>query len=216
VTGRRALAAVAVLAALLYLAALVTDRPTLRLASKPVPALALAALVLSARRDGYGTALGGGLVLSALGDALLELPGHFVGGLAAFLCAHVAYTAAFLGNERRARAPRAVPFAIWLLAAFAGVRPGLGEMAVPVVVYMFAIGGMMWRAAARWGDHPRAGDAVVGAILFGVSDTLIAIDRFRAPIPAASYAIILLYWAGQAGIAASALPADDPRPADPG
>ena len=98
-TGRRALAAVAVVAALLYLAALVTDRPGLRLASKPVPALALAALVLSSRRDGYGTAVAGGLVLSAVGDALLELPGHFVGGLATFLCAHVAYTFAFLRDE---------------------------------------------------------------------------------------------------------------------
>jgi len=213
VTGRRALAAVAVVAALLYLAALVTDRPSLRLASKPVPALALAALVLSSRRDGYATALAGGLVLSALGDALLELPGHFVAGLAAFLCAHVAYTAAFLGDERRLRASRAAPFVVWLLAAFTYVRPGLGEMAVPVVVYMFAIGGMLWRAAARGGDHPRAEAAVVGAVLFGLSDTLIAIDRFRAPLPGASFAIILLYWAGQAGIAASALPADDPRPA---
>ena len=212
-TGRRALAAVAVVAALLYLAALVTDRPSLRLASKPVPALALAALVLSSRRDGYGTALACGLVLSALGDALLELPGHFVGGLAAFLCAHVAYTAAFLGDERRLRAPRAAPFAIWLLAAFVYVRPGLGEMARPVIVYMLAIGGMMWRAAARWGDHPRAEAAVLGAVLFGLSDTLIAIDRFRAPIPgAAAFAIIVLYWAGQAGIATSALVAVSSHP----
>ena len=210
-TGRRALAAAAGVAALLYLAALLTDHPGLRLASKPVPALALAALVLSARRDGYGKAVAAGLVLSALGDALLELPGHFVAGLAAFLCAHVAYTAALLGDERRLRAPRAVPFAIWLLAAFVYVRPGLGEMAVPVVVYMFAIGGMMWRAAARWGDHRGAEAAVLGAVLFGLSDTLIAIDRFRAPLPGAPFAIILLYWAGQAGIAASALSAGDPR-----
>jgi hypothetical protein len=36
------------------------------------------------------------------------------------------------------------------------------------------------------------------------SDTLIAIDRFRVPLPGAPYAIILLYWAGPAGIAASA------------
>jgi uncharacterized membrane protein YhhN len=86
-------------------------------------------------------------------------------------------------------------------------------MAVPVVVYMLAIGGMMWRAAARWGDHPGAAAAVIGAVLFGLSDTLIAIDRFRAPLRGAPFAIILLYWAGQAGIAASALPEGDPRPA---
>jgi uncharacterized membrane protein YhhN len=210
---RRALAALAVVAALVYLAGLVTERPVLRLASKPVPALALAALVLSSRRDGYTTPIASGLVLSALGDALLELPGHFVGGLAAFLCAHVAYTAAFLRDERKLHARRAVPFAMWLAAAFAYVQPGLGGMAVPVVVYMLAIGTMMWRAAARWREHSGAAAAVAGAVLFGLSDTLIAIDRFRAPFPGAGFAIILLYWAGQAGIAASALAAADPRPA---
>ena len=203
-TVRRALAAVAIVAALLYIAGRAVDAPALRLLSKPVPALALAALVLSGRRDGYAAALAGGLILSALGDVLLEVPGHFVAGLATFLCAHLAYTAAFVREERRLRIGRARPFALWLLGAFVWVRPGLGEMTVPVVVYMLAIGTMMWRAAARPGDHPGATAALAGAVLFGLSDTLIAIDRFRVPLPGAPYAIILLYWAGQAGIAASA------------
>jgi uncharacterized membrane protein YhhN len=69
-----------------------------------------------------------------------------------------------------------VPFAVWLLAAFAYVRPGLGEMTVPVVVYMLAIGTMMWRAA-RSGDHLGGTVALIGAVLLGLSDTLIAIDR---------------------------------------
>jgi alkenylglycerophosphocholine/alkenylglycerophosphoethanolamine hydrolase len=201
--ARRALAAVAMVAALLYVAGLALEAPGLRLVSKPVPALALAALALSVRRDGYAIAVAAGLVLSALGDLLLELPGHFVPGLATFLCAHVAYTAAFVRDERRLRLARAVPFAAWLLAAFWWVRPGLGDMTMPVVVYMFAIGIMMWRAAARWGAYPGATAAVLGAILFGLSDTLIAIDRFRAPLPGAPYAIIILYWAGQAGIASA-------------
>ncbi|HEU0092074.1 MAG TPA: lysoplasmalogenase [Vicinamibacteria bacterium] len=203
-TARRVLAALAVVAAILYLATLAVEAPALRLLSKPVPALALAALVLSGRRDGYAAALAGGLVLSALGDALLEVPGHFVAGLATFLCAHLAYTAAFVREETRLRIGRALPFALWLLGAFVWIRPGLGEMTFPVVVYMLAIGTMMWRAAARWGDHPGATAALAGAVLFGLSDTLIAIDRFRVPLPGAPYAIILLYWAGQAGIAASA------------
>ena len=203
-TARRALAALAVVAAILYLWGLAFDAPAVRLLSKPVPALALAVLVRWGRRDGYATALTTGLALSALGDVLLEVPGHFVAGLATFLCAHLAYTAAFLLDERRLRLERALPFALWLLAAFVWIRPGLGEMTVPVVVYMLAIGTMMWRAAARWGDHPGATAALAGAVLFGLSDTLIAIDRFRAPLPGAPYAIILMYWAGQAGIAASA------------
>ncbi len=203
-TARRVLAALAVVAAILYLATLAVEAPALRLLSKPVPALALAALVLSGRRDGDAAALAGGLILSALGDVLLEVPGHFVAGLATFLCAHLAYTAAFVREERRLRIGRALPFSLWLLGAFVWIRPGLGEMTVPVVVYMLAIGTMMWRAAARWGDHPGATAALAGAVLFGLSDTLIAIDRFRVPLPGAPYAIILLYWAGQAGIAASA------------
>jgi len=214
--ARHALAAVAMVAALLYVAGLANRAPRLRLVSKPVPALALAALALSARRDGYATAVAAGLVLSAVGDVLLERPGHFVGGLATFLCAHLAYTAAFVRDERRLRLERAVPFAIWLLAAFWSVRPGLGDMTVPVVLYMFAIGTMLWRAAARWGAHPGALAALVGAILFGLSDTLIAIDRFRTPLPGAPYAIIVLYWAGQAGIAASALVAASSHPSRDG
>jgi uncharacterized membrane protein YhhN len=215
-TARRALAAVAVFAAVLYLVGLGKGAPVLRLLAKPVPALALAALVLSRRRDGYGAGLAAGLLLSALGDALLEVPGHFVAGLATFLCAHLAYTAAFLRDERRLRLRHAAPFAVWLLAAFAWIRPGLGEMTLPVVTYMLAIGGMMWRAAARWGDHPGATAALLGAVLFGLSDTLIAIDRFRAPLPGAAFAIILLYWAGQAGIAASALVAASSHPSRDG
>ena len=203
-TARRALAALAVVAAILYLAGLAFHAPAGRLLSKPVPALALAVLVRCGRRDGYAAALTTGLILSALGDVLLEVPGHFVAGLATFLGAHLAYTAAFVREETRLRIGRALPFSLWLLGAFVWIRPGLGEMTVPVVVYMLAIGTMMWRAAARWGDHPGATAALAGAVLFGLSDTLIAIDRFRVPLPGAPYAIILLYWAGQAGIAASA------------
>jgi uncharacterized membrane protein YhhN len=215
--ARRALVCVAVVAALVYIAGLAKDAPALRLVSKPVPALALAALVLSGRRDGYAAGVTAGLVLSAVGDVLLEVPGHFVAGLATFLCAHVAYAAAFVSDERRLRLGRAVPFAVWLLAAFAWVRPGLGDLPVPVVVYMLAIGTMMWRAAARWGDHAGAAAALIGAFLFGLSDTLIAIDRFRGPIPgAAAFAIIVLYWAGQAGIAASALVAPPSHPSRDG
>jgi alkenylglycerophosphocholine/alkenylglycerophosphoethanolamine hydrolase len=202
-----------------YLVALALDWPGMRLITKPVPALALGLLVAAARRDGYGRALAAGLFLSALGDVLLELPGRFLAGLAAFLAAHVAYTVAFVRDAPVLRPWRAVPFAAWLLAAFLGLRSGLGDMTIPVVAYMLAIGAMMWRAAARVGGGgaptPGQWSALVGAILFGLSDTLIAFDRFHAPIPGAGYAIILLYWAGQAGIAASGVrPHPDGRTPD--
>jgi alkenylglycerophosphocholine hydrolase len=193
--------------------ALGPDAAFVRLCAKPIPALVLALLVAAGSRGRYPRAIAAGLLLSAVGDVLLEFPERFVPGLVAFLLAHVAYTTAFLTDERHAHLARAIPFAVWLLAAFLWLRPGLGPMEGPVVVYMLAIGAMMWRAAGRVGapdEAPGARSAVVGAVLFGLSDTLIAIDRFHAPFPGARYAIILLYWAGQAGIAASVRPGRDP------
>jgi uncharacterized membrane protein YhhN len=73
---------------------------------------------------------------------------------------------------------------------------------------MAAIGAMLWRAAARVGARGASRraewSAIAGAILFAASDTLIALDRFRAEVPGARYAVILLYWAGQLGLALSA------------
>ena len=79
-------------------------------------------------------------------------------------------------------------------------------LAAPVGLYALAIAAMMWRAAARVRPGERAGwIALAGALCFGLSDTLLAIHRFRSPVPGASYAIMLTYWAGQLGIAASAV-----------
>jgi alkenylglycerophosphocholine hydrolase len=183
------------------------DVPRLRLIAKPAPVLALAILVLSRRRDRYAAVIALGLTLSALGDFLLERPGGFITGLLAFLAAHLAYATAFVFEEKRLRAGRAAPFAAWLLTAFLWLRPGLGTLAAPVAVYMLAIGTMMWRAAARLdgaATRPGVRTALAGAILFGLSDTVLAIDRFRRPLPYAGIAIMVLYWAAQAFIACSA------------
>ena len=42
-------------------------------------------------------------------------------------------------------------------------------------------------------------------VAFGASDTLIAFNRFAAPIPGVRWPIMILYWLGQSGIAASAV-----------
>ena len=68
---------------------------------------------------------------------------------------------------------------------------------------------MMWRAAARVGSPGTpalaAALGLAGAVAFGASDTLIAFNRFAAPIPGVRWPIMVLYWLGQSGIAASAV-----------
>jgi uncharacterized membrane protein YhhN len=202
-----ALAVVALAGGAGYFAALGLDLPALRLATKPLPAIALALWVTRRGRGVTGRGVAAGLALSAAGDVLLEL-GLFVPGLLAFLLAHASYTAAFVAARPHLLPARAVPFLVYGIAVLLVLRNGLGPMALPVGVYVAVICTMMWRAAARLGDpaSPATGPwlGLAGALAFAVSDTLIAFDRFHAPIPGAALPIMVLYWLGQWGIAASA------------
>ena len=132
--------------------------------------------------------------------------GTFYGRLSVFVVSQPdTYLA--LPAETRSALARAIPFAAWGLAAYAVLRPGLGAMAVPVAVYVTVVCLMMWRAAARVsGSAPLAPWlGLAGALAFAASDTLIAFDRFHAAIPGAAWPIMILYWLGQWGIAASTM-----------
>lgn len=202
------LAGVGIGTALLYFAGLAAASPALCLAVKPFPALALAAWVALSCPRPLGRLTAAGLVVSALGDLLLEV-GLFLPGLLAFLAAHLAYVAAFLAADHRPALGRALPFLAWGAGALALLRPGLGPMTLPVAVYVAVICAMMWRAAARVGSPGTPALAALlglaGAVAFGASDTLIAFNRFATPIPGARWAIMILYWLGQTGLATSAV-----------
>lgn len=47
--------------------------------------------------------------------------------------------------------------------------------------------------------------ALAGAVVFGASDSVIALDRFHAPIPGARFLIMITYWTALALLAASAV-----------
>ena len=199
----------ALLAALLFLLSPAGAAPG-RALLKPVPVLCLALLALPSAPDRYASLMAWGLAVSAVGDLLLEGEGLFLAGLATFLLAHLLYLSAFVFDVRRISPARLVPFLAWGGIAFALLRPGLHAMTWPVVAYMAAIVAMMWRAAARVGVSPRgetsAWWALLGAVLFGASDTLIAFDRFGQKVEGVRLPILLLYWIGQAGLARSARP----------
>ena len=144
-----------------------------------------------------------------MGDLLLEERDKlFLPGVLAFLAGHVCYLVAYTSVERRLAPLLAAPFALWGLALFGHLAPGLGSMTIPLAVYACVLCAMMWRAAALLSSElsrRAALLAALGALLFGISDSLIALNRWGGGIPHARFAIILLYWLGQAGIAGSAL-----------
>jgi alkenylglycerophosphocholine/alkenylglycerophosphoethanolamine hydrolase len=202
---RRGLAAVGIAAAVTFVIARALDLHALGLVTKPAPVLVLAALVACDARDRDARWIAGGLVLSAVGDLLLELGDRaFLVGIAAFFAAHIAYITAFIKRRRALLPLRALPFVIYGGAVFIALQPRLAALQAPVALYTAAICLMGWRALALLGDGPRQDRlAAAGALAFIASDTILAFNRFYAPITGASGAIMGLYWLGQLGIAAA-------------
>ncbi|MDQ7785560.1 MAG: lysoplasmalogenase [Desulfomonilaceae bacterium] len=127
-----------------------------------------------------------GLVLGLAGDVFLAIPGKttFRAGLAAFLAGHVLYVVAFAGLTTAGHwaTPVHVVIIVISVAVFLWLRPHLGDMLVPVVLYVIVITAMLSAAwVASSGPHvPAAGSwaILVGAAAFYVSDLFVARDRF--------------------------------------
>ena len=166
----------------------------------------------------YGRLISAGLVISAVGDAFLDMHGFrkgdvlFIGGLGAFLVAHILYIAAF-----RTRAGPISALTAIVLSCYAGLmlyvlRPGLkDDMVIPVTVYATAISTMGYTALTAQGarDPTAWWHAVIGALLFAISDSILAINEFgpdwlKAYVhPHPKLLVMLTYYLAQTSIASS-------------
>jgi uncharacterized membrane protein YhhN len=149
------------------------------------------------------------LALSLAGDVFLMLPRDlFVAGLGAFLLAHIAYVAAF--NPSAPPEPLTILAAIGVAAVaiplYLRMRAGMlakgqTEFAIPVAVYVVAIGAMVVSAIATAGrpQWPAVNSAlaIAGAISFMTSDSMIGWNRFVREFPNANVAIMATYHVGQ-------------------
>jgi uncharacterized membrane protein YhhN len=152
------------------------------------------ALALALGVDGtFDRAILAGLLLSVVGDALLlsSPRAAFLGSLAAFLLVHAVYGFAFSTVSR----PSAWTALLLVAAGAAALRwlwPHVGDLRVPVVAYSVTISAMLWLALGV--DRP---EVRAGALLFYVSDLLVARDRFVRPGIANRLMGLPLYYAGQ-------------------
>jgi alkenylglycerophosphocholine hydrolase len=203
----RPLAAATAVACPLFLLGLHVDSVAVRLPAKPWIHLLLVAWLLARGAGDYARRLAVAIATCMVADVVLEFRGSaFLAGMGVFLAGQLTLASAFVLRCREARPMAAPPALAWLAAAYAVLAPGLGAMQAPVLAYMAGIGLMMWRATAWAASSP--GDtaarlALAGAIVFGASDTTIALDRFHAPVDGARYFIIVTYWAALGLIAAS-------------
>jgi len=78
------------------------------------------------------------------------------------------------------------------------VWPGLERLKVPVIIYVVIITTMVIAAVLAPFTSQLIG---FGAVLFLISDSLLGLNKFRQPIPAAGYLIWATYYLAQCGIA---------------
>ena len=120
---------------------------------------------------------GAALLFCAAGDVLLELV--FVAGMGAFAVGHIFYVLAFLewgrilGPNKR-DFPITVLVVIVSLGLLGWLLPGMGDLLIPALIYQAIITTMV--ATAFVVKAPML--ARLGAVIFMISDTLIAAEKF--------------------------------------
>lgn len=145
--------------------------------------------------------LAAAFLFSSAGDLFLAMKGdsrNFMRGLTAFLVSHLFYIAVMapLATGSATLALKSVSLAVGLaaLAVYWSLASRLGSMKLPVGVYLAVILVMVLSALAIPEAAPILG---LGAILFMFSDSIIALDKFRGPIPYRGLLVWTTYYGGQ-------------------
>jgi len=179
---------------------------------KALPALIMSWLVWRSSTSVVTRVMALGFVCSAAGDVFLDLDreAFFIHGLGSFLIAHLCYSFSFSKHFKFELKK------LWLfLVLLAGVIvlvflmfPNLDESAVPVFAYITVIFAMATFAIFF---NPTSFVLIIGAFLFVISDSLIAIDKFIAEFQWAPLAIMITYFTAQFLIGKSWLDRFDPK-----
>ena len=156
-----------------------------------------------------------GLLFSLAGDVFLMLPRQpFLAGLVAFLLAHVCYIIGFnpslpplnLISLTMAILVGAAAGAFFRRLSLALAQKNLNSLRLPVTVYAGVISLMLLSALLtltreEWATLP-ALLASAGAAFFFLSDSLLAWDRFVAPLSHRGLKVMITYHLGQFAIIA--------------
>lgn len=185
-------------------------KPSLKYIFKPLTTILIIVLALSQQVDveeTYKYLIVVALLFSLAGDVFLMLPSDkFVQGLASFLIAHVFYILAFTsGFGPYFEWSYLIPAIIYAVLFLWIILPKTGKMKLPVFVYSMVLLVFLWQATGRF--FYLAGDTalytLMGSVLFVVSDSVLAFDRFVKTYKFSQATILSTYWAAQVFLALS-------------
>lgn len=144
------------------------------------------------------------IIFSWWGDVFLLFGHFFIPGLISFLLAHLLYTGFFLTVKPKPKAGYREWLATLLVIAYAVffvrfLYPHLGELTPAVIAYTVVITIMLLSAifafgvnGAQWGRL-----CVGGAMLFVISDSMLATEKFYTSFPGSSLLVMLTYGLAQ-------------------
>ena len=150
------------------------------------------------------------LLFSWIGDCILmfsykgEL--YFIFGLVAFLVAHILFIVLFTQQTLVSISFKKPLFwvgficaTIYLISILSLLLPSLGNFKFPVIGYALTITIMLKTAlkgSFDWEGNSKY-TVLIGATFFVISDSILAMNKFHAPIPLATFWIMLTYLIAQ-------------------
>lgn len=145
--------------------------------------------------------LAAAFLLSSAGDLFLAMKGNprnFMRGLVAFLVSHLFYIGVMVplasGADSLVLKGLSLAAGIGGLALYWSLASRLGTARLPVATYFAVILVMVLSALAIPEGMPLLG---LGALLFMLSDSVIALDKFRGPVPFRGLIVWTTYYVGQ-------------------
>ncbi len=194
--NNKILTSIYIIVATVFCYAVFIDNDILRTISKPLPLILL--LLMSKIDNSYRKYIFIGFIFSLIGDIfLLKVIDLFIPGLVSFLIAHIFYIVAFNSRFSNLKLFSSIPFYLIAVSLSIFFFPYLGEMKIPVFIYIFVIISMVWRAYLQRNYNSIAYFAFIGAVLFVLSDTNIALTKFVTDYDYSKIITIVLYWTAQ-------------------
>ncbi len=125
------------------------------------------------------------LVFSFLGDVLLlDKVNYFIYGIGAFLMTQLLYIFIFSKGLASASAKHKlmsmIPFLVFYSVLISILKPTLNDLLIPVIVYGFVISVFGMVALLQYLHHKNKCNLLLlqGALLFIISDSMIALNKF--------------------------------------
>lgn len=141
---------------------------------------------------------------SWLGDVFLMFSGEifFMLGLGSFLMTHLFYIYVFSSNKGEVNWSARIFIPILSISVFSLIYNHVEKgLLIPVLVYMLAISTMAITASERKTNMESFRFVFVGAMLFVISDSFLAIEKFAYKIPASTLLVMSTYVLAQYFIA---------------